>query len=228
MFAFCSQTPRDLNAESEKQTMGDTPTNGGETATKQPLEDKANPTTPQLEEKKTDDGEVEALRKKAEQAEMRANQLSNELKAKNEAEAKAKAEELKQNNEFKTLYEQTQAKLDEVERERQAEEQQKAVSEARQSILADYSDEVKETAKDLGLDLKDVTDGSVREFKEKLDKIQTRIGNHRVSPNNPGTPSGKKEYTGEQLREILNDPAKRDAYFRAKGGAAAYGMMPEA
>jgi len=207
--------------------MADTP-NPGETATQPTLENNnGQPATPVVE-KKTDDGEVERLRKEAEQATMRANQLANQLKAKEDAEAAAKAKQLEEQNEYKTLYEQEKAKREEADREREAEEQRKAVTETRQNILSDYTDEVKEAAKDLGLDLTEVTDNAVTEFKGKLDKLQTRIGSQRVTPNNPGTPSPKKQVDREELRQILNDPVRRDAYFRAKGEVAAFGMDPAA
>lgn len=203
--------------------MGDTPSEG-ETANQQPLENtNSQPATP-VEDKKTD-SELEAARKRAEQAEMRANQLANQLKAEEEAKAKAKAKELEQKEEYKTLYEQSQAKLVEIEREREAEEQRKAVTETRQNILSDYSDEVKDAAKDLGLSLDEVTDEAVTEFKTKLDKLQTRLGSQRVTPNNPGVPSTKQELTGEELRQILADPQKRDAYYRAKKDGITASMM---
>jgi hypothetical protein len=70
--------------------MADTPSTG-ETVTPTAPKNDATPTTPQLEEKKTEDSEIETLRKAKEQAEMRANQLANQLKAKDEAEAQSKA-----------------------------------------------------------------------------------------------------------------------------------------
>jgi hypothetical protein len=207
--------------------MADTP-KPGETENQKPLENDAKkPTTPHIEEKKTDDSEIEELRKKAEQAEMRVNQLSNQLKAKDDAEAKAKAKELEKNEEFKTLYEQTQAELEDIKQEREAEEQKQAIAKSSQAALSDYPDEVKAIAEDTGLSLKDVTDDSVAEFKAKLDKIQTRLGNNGVRSNNPQLRGGQKEYTGEELRQILADPTKRDAYYRAKGGVTATMMNPQ-
>lgn len=207
--------------------MEDTP-NGGETANQQPLENiNGQPTTPPTEVKQTEDSELEAARKRAEQAEMRANQLANQLKAEEEAKAKAKAKELEQKEEYKTLYEQEKAKREEAEREREADAQRKAVAETRQNILSDYSDEVKETAKDLGLNLDEVTEEAVAEFKGKLDKLQARVGSQRVTPNNPGTTSGQQQHSREELYEILNDPAKRDAYYRSKKDGITAMMMDQ-
>lgn len=204
--------------------MGDTP-NEGETANQQPLENNnGQPATPVVE-KKTEDSEVEAARKRAEQAEMQANMLRNQLKAKEDAEAAAKAKQLEEQNEYKTLYEQEKAKREEADREREADEQRKAVTETRQNILSDYTDEVKETAKKLGLDLNDVTEEAVTEFKGKLDTLQSQASNQRVTPNNPGAPSGKQQYSREELYLILNDPAKRDAYYRSKKDGITASMM---
>jgi hypothetical protein len=47
-----------------------------------------------------------------------------------------------------------------------------------------------------------------------------------VTPNNPNAPSTQKTYSGEELRQILADPAKRDAYYRAQNGATAMMMNP--
>jgi DNA repair exonuclease SbcCD ATPase subunit len=205
--------------------MADTPI--GETGTPTPLENGAtNPTTPPIMEKKTDDGEVERLRKEKEQAEMRANQLANQLRAKEDAEASAKAQELKDKEEYKTLYEQKEAELEEIRRERETEAKHAATTEAADKVLSDYSDEVKEMAKEMGLSLQDATDDSTTEYKSKLDKIQARLGGQRVTPNNPGVPSLKKDISGEELRVILSDPAKRDAYYRSKDGVTAMMMNP--
>lgn len=185
-----------------------------------PKNDTPAPVTPPVEEKKTEDSEVEKERKLREQAEMRANQLANQLKAKDDAEAAAKAKELEENNEFKTLYEQEKARREELEASQEADQKAKEVKDTSESILSDYSDDVKALAEDAGLELKDVSEDAVAEFKGRLDKFQTRIGSGKVGPNNPGSPSNKKEYTREELHEILNDPAKRDAYYKAKGGVA--------
>lgn len=180
----------------------------------------------------TDSAEVERLRKEAEQARMEANMLRNRLKAEEDAKAAAEAERLKKNEEYQTLYEQERAKREDIERAQAAEERKKELVEAKQRTLNDYPDEVKAIAEDTGLELSDATDEAVTEFRAKLDKLQTRLGVQKVTANNPGVPSGKKDYAGIQsgsteLYEILNDPVKRDAYERAKGGSTAMMMSPE-
>lgn len=209
--------------------MADTPKEG-ETVTPETLKNEAEPivapvvVASQPVEKTTEDPEVERLKKEKEQAEMRANQLQNKLDAEEKAKADAKAKELEEQNEFKTLYEQEKAKREEIEAERLSEERKKELQETTVSVLGDYSDEVKALAEDTGLSLGDVSEDAVADFKAKLDKIQTRIGNTQVTPNNPGRTSGKKEYSREEMHEILNDPVKRDAYYRQQGGVTAMMM----
>lgn len=191
------------------------------------LKNDAIPPTPPIEEKKTDDSEVEAQRKKAEQAEMRANQLANELKVLKDAEEARKTKELEDKEDFKSLLEQEKAKREELERDVEARDKRKALKKAEKAVLSEYSDEVKDAAEDLGVTLGDAGDDAVAEFKGKLDKLQARVGGTRMTPNNPGKSSGQKEYTREQMYEILNDPEKRDAYYRAKGGVTAKMMGPQ-
>lgn len=204
--------------------MADTPT-PGETEGQEPLKnDAGQPTTPQTEEKKSDNAEVEAARREAEQAKMRANQLLNELNAKNEAEAKAKQAELEKQNEFKTLYEQKQAELDALKSAQEAEEKRRTVAELTSSTLGEFSDDVKALAEDAGLKLEDDSDEAVQEYRSKLEKFQTRLGSQRVMPSNPPTTTPNKAFSREEMHEILNDPAKRDAYYRAKNGITAQMM----
>lgn len=203
--------------------MADTPE--GETVTPEALENKAEPKVTPPEEKQTEDSEVERLRKENEKILMERNQLRNKLDAEEKAKADAKAKQLEEQEQFKTLYEQEKSKREEIERERETEEQRKAVTEASQNVLADYPEEVKALAEDTGLSLTDVTDDAVAEFKAKLDKIQTRVAS-KVTPNNPAAVSGKKEYSRDELRAILNDPVKRDEYYRQKNGVTAMMMEP--
>ena len=181
--------------------MSDTP--NGETAKTEALENKpdAPVATPHVEKDNTE--EVERLRKQAEQAEMRANQLANQLKAKEEAEAAQKQKELEENNEFKSLYEQERAKREELESERASEEQKREINIASQNLLKEYSDDVKQLADDAGISLQGTSDEEVAAFKSTLDKFQARLGKQSVSPNNPVTPTpSQPEPTGEDLRMI--------------------------
>lgn len=205
--------------------MADTP--NGETVVTEALETKTEAPVIPVVEKKTEDSEVERLRKENEQIVMERNLLRNKLDAEEKAKAEAKAKELEEQNEYKLLFEQEKAKNEEIQRERDADALKKQLTDSQTSILSDYSDDVKALAEDAGLSLTDVTDEAVASFKERLDKFQARLGNQVVRPNNPGAPSGKTEYTPEELRSILADPQKRDAYYRAKDGVTAMMMQPE-
>lgn len=203
-------------------------TEQSETAKTEALENKTEPVvTPQVEEKKTEDSEVERLRKEKEQIEMERNQLRNKLQAEEDAKAKAEAKKLEEKEEYKTLFEQEKAKREAIEQAQAEEQRKKELETQRTTVLAEYSDDVKAVAEDAGVALADVTDEAIADFKGRLDKIQTRLGNKTVTANNPSAPSNKTEYTGEELRQILNDPVKRDAYYRAQGGITAQ-MMGEA
>lgn len=171
------------------------------------------PETPVVE--KATDAEVERLRKQAEQAEMRANQLQNQLKAKEEAEAEAARKKLEENQEFKTLAEQERARREELEAKIEAEERAKELASQKAEVLKDFPDEVKGLAEDAGIELTDTSDEAVAAFKERLDKVSKRV-NVKVAPNNPGVLPQKSanDFTREELRQILNDPVKRDEYYR--------------
>lgn len=198
-----------------------------ETVVPEALKNEAEPTAAPIVEKPVEDSEVERLRKQLQQEQMRANQLQNKLSSVDEEKAAAAQAELEAKEEYKTLYEQERAKREEVERERQAAEQAKALTDAQSNVLADYSDEVKDTAKKLGLNLSDVSEEALNEFKGKLDTLQSQASNHRVTANNPSAITGKKEYSKEELSVILNDPTQRDAYFRDRGGLTASMMEPQ-
>lgn len=173
------------------------------------------------------DTAVEQLRKEKEQAEMRANQLANELKTKKEAEEKAEAERLEKQNEFKTLHEQEKAKREALEAKIAEDDRNKELAKAKAEVLADYSDEVKAAADELGLDLSEASDDAKATFKEKLDKLQQRVGTSgKVTPNNPGAPSTTPELSGDELRAALKDPKKFEEIVSKKPGIAAM-MSPK-
>lgn len=165
--------------------------------------------------------ELERLRKEHQQIEMERNQLRNKLEAEEAAKAAAKAKELEEQNEFKTLFEQEKAKREALENERQEEARRKELGTAQATILAEYDDDVKGLAEDAGITLSDTSDEAAQAYKEKLEKLQTRLGKQKVQPNNPGVSSEKKTYSQEEMRQILNDPVKRDQYYREQGGVTA-------
>src|SRR3990167_11066171 len=154
---------------------------------------------------KTEDNAVEELRKQLAQQEMRANQLANQIKAKEDAEAAKLAKDLEEQNQFKSLYEQEKAKREAIESDVETKEKQAEIKKTKQEVLGEYSDEVKAIAEEAGMDLTDSDDVTVNAFKEKLEKINTRLGTSKISANNPANPSKPLELSGSDLREALRD-----------------------
>lgn len=166
--------------------MADTPL--GETAT--PGDSKTNepPVATQVVNA-TDPAEVERLKKEAQQATMRANQLQNQIDEAKKAEEAAKAKALEEQNEFKSLYEQTQAKLQEIETEKEREARKVEIETASNDVLKDFPDAVKEIAKETGLSALDNSEEAKAAFKAKLDNINAKLPQTKVSANNPGNPT---------------------------------------
>lgn len=197
----------------------------GETST--PEAPKNGTQTPAPNTGNASDPAVEQLRKEKEQAEMRARQLANELAAKKKAEEEAEAKRLAEQNEYKTLHEQEKAKREALEAKLAEEERRKELAKAKAEVLADYSDDVKAAAEDLGLDLSDTDDDAKATFKEKLDKLQQRVGvSGKVTPNNPGKPSAAPELSGPQLATAMKSQDKFEEIISKKPGIAAM-MSPK-
>lgn len=170
--------------------MVDTPKTG-ETANPQPLENNATqPSAPQPVVNTVDPAEVERLKKQAEQAEMRANQLANQLKKKEEAEEAAKLKQLEDKEEWKSVAEQERAKREALEQEREVEERAKVLATARQEIFKGFPTEVIEIAEETGLGLTEDTDEARAALKAKLDSINAKVVKTSTpGPNNPAAPS---------------------------------------
>jgi hypothetical protein len=73
--------------------------------------------------------------------------------------------------------------------------------------LAEFSEDVKKLANEVGLELTSTDDESVEQFKGKLTKLSEKVSSEaKVTPNNPNQPnSSKVELTTDQLREGLRD-----------------------
>lgn len=134
--------------------------------------------------------ELETARKEKAQAEMRANQLANQLAEKEKAEAAIKAKQLEEKEEFKTLYEQTKSRLDKIEEDTKVQERQKELSTATETVFKDYPANVVEVAKTAGISLSDDSDAATAVLKDKLDAIQKQVGTTTPRPtaNNPHNP----------------------------------------
>lgn len=192
--------------------MADTPKDG-ETANQETLSNEPSDsgTPAQQAPVKTDEGEVERLRKEAEQAKLRERQLANKIKAIEDAETARRAKELEEQNEFKTLYEQEKAKREEAEQEREAEAKKAALQEEADKLFADYPDKVKSLAEDVGLKLTDTDEASINTFKEKLDKIKAEVGGQEVTPNNP-KPQGKSAPSLGNEEGIIEEPISGEKF----------------
>lgn len=162
--------------------------------------------------------DVEAAKKEAEQAKLRAAQLANENAKLKEAQEAIQRKQLEEKEEFKTLYEQTQARLAEIENEKAEQERKSLLEQASQNVLKDYPANVVELAKTTGLSLSDDSEAAVAIFKEKLDAIKSQVGAVATpSANNPHNPApaaatheelmarmrgGDKAATYEYIREL--------------------------
>lgn len=136
------------------------------------------------------DPAVEAAKREADQAKMRANQLENELKKLNDAKTAADNKQLETQNEFKTLYEQTQATLTKLQQDEELRVTAAALTAATDIAYKDYPDNVASIAKTAGISLTGETEADKAAFKAKLDAIQTQVGGTpaAVNPTNPYQP----------------------------------------
>lgn len=190
--------------------MVDTPTTGETIIPATPSNEPSTSGTPAVTPPvKTDDGEVERLRKELAQKELRERQLANELDAERKAKADREAKELSDNQQYKELAEQEKAKREALEADVAERERKAEIRKAKNEVLADYDDNLKEAATEFGIDLTDDSEEAKADFKDKLEKLNTRIANtSKVTPNNPGAAPSTATLTGDQLREVLSDDDK--------------------
>jgi hypothetical protein len=143
--------------------------------------------------------EVERLRKEAEQAKMRANQLANELEERKKAEAEAEEAKLKENEQYKTLFEQSEAKRKELEESSQAERRAAEVEAASKELSKDFSRDVLDLAATAGVTLTDVSDEAKANYTERLNGIAAKLrpGSSPVRGSNPAPP---QEQTSDQSK----------------------------
>lgn len=155
--------------------------------------------------------EIAELKKQAEQATMRANQLANQLKEREDKEAEAERKRLEENEEWKSLAEQERIKREALETEREAEKRNAELKTATSEVLSQFPAEVVELAQETGLSLTDTSDEAQTAFKEKLEKIQAKVvTGGKVTPNNPANPAPTKVSDAELLKRMGNgDPEAR-------------------
>lgn len=163
----------------------------------------ATPSVPAPQVNTVDTAEVERLKKEAAQAQMRANQLENELRKREAAEEAARLKQLEENNEWKSVAEQNRAKLEALEAEREAEERSKELAAAKQEVFKQFPAEVIELAEETGLSLSDATEDAKEALKAKLEKIQSKVVTSKpVTPNNPANPNPPDADRSEKLKRM--------------------------
>lgn len=172
-----------------------------------------------------DPAEVERLRKDKEKSDLRIRQLENEATARAKADDEAKAKDLEEQSKFKELYESEKSAKEELLTEKQTAEKQTAVKAEADKVLADFPDEVKALASDLGVALTDDSEEAIADYKTKLESAAKRVG-AKVTPNNPSAPQAPGKVTGPALRELMADPVKWDAYMRENYSTTAAMMTP--
>ncbi len=156
-----------------------------ETAPKEALNNNGSPAEATPKQEDANAAIVEQLRKEAEQAKMRANQLANELEAKKQAEEEARQKQLEEQQEYKTLYEQSQEQLREVAEAKERNEKAQKIAEQQAQLVTQYSDAVLKVAETTGLSLTDTDEESIKAYTAKLDTIQEQVGKGaKVTSNN--------------------------------------------
>lgn len=181
--------------------MADTDTQVPETVAPQPLEN-INSVSPAAPEQ--GNAELDAIRKEAEQTKMRANQLANELAEAQKKIAEAETAKLQEKEDYKTLWEQANSRLQE-----QATAQEQAtfkaeVAKKESEVTSQYPERVLEIAKTVGLTLDGVDEESATAFKAKLDKINDELGSSAKNrPENRGGNTDTNGVTREQAIERM-------------------------
>jgi hypothetical protein len=173
-----------------------------ETAPIKPLEAPSTP-APSAPVQDASAAEVERLRKEAEQAKMRANQLENELKAKRDAEEAQRQKQLEEQEQYKALWEQSQEQLRTLASEKERQEAEAQIKAEQASIYSNYPQRVLDIADTTGLKLSGTDESAKKDFVSKLDKIKESIGEgSSVRPNNgnPNSPAPDRSALIEQAR----------------------------
>lgn len=173
-----------------------------ETAPKEALNNNGSPAEATPKQEDANAAIVEQLRKEAEQAKMRANQLANELEAKKQAEEEARQKQLEEQQEYKTLYEQTQEQLREIAEAKERSEKAQEIAKEQAQLESEYSDAVLKIAETAGLKLQDTDTDAIKVFKAKLDGIQEQVGKDaKVTQNNNNPVKVDKEDRGALLEQ---------------------------
>ena len=187
--------------------MADTDVKPPETGSQQQVSNDTSPVAAPVQD--NSNAELERLRKEKEQAEMRANQLQNQLSEKEKADEAAKAKKLEEEGQYKELLDKERAARQALELEKDTKERQAQLEKDTHEVFSKYNPAVVELAKTAGLSLVDDTDEAKASLQEKLDTFATKLGGTtRVEANNPAptvqTPTSKEELIGK-----IGDPSIR-------------------
>lgn len=213
------------------QTENETPQGESENLDAQGITESLATDSPSVEEsEKLEEGqapeaiskeEYDKLQKELKKLEMERNHLRNKQE-------EERRKQLEESNEFKTLYEETQAKLAEIEAEKEAEQTRKAAEDLRESFINDYPDEaVRKAAKALiERNPSNIAWGDVEseeqakaQIFEQLDALKETLGvlnteqsdedYPEIHANNPATDQPNREIdklksmSADELRKIL-------------------------
>jgi chromosome segregation ATPase len=194
--------------------MADTPQAGETVTPTAPSNEPGTTTTPPVV---TSSADVEQAKRDAEAQRLRANQLQNELDKAKQAQDEAQRKQLEEKEEFKTLYEKTQAQLNEITAAQENATRQTQLASETETLLKDYPTEVAKIAKTAGLVLSDDSDASKAALKVKLDELKSTVSPGTiVTSNNPSNPS-EPQLTREQLVTKGEDGVSPMAWAGAKG-----------
>jgi flagellar biosynthesis GTPase FlhF len=166
--------------------MADTP-NPGETAKPGDVKNDVSPASdPKVDNTST--AEVEQLRKEAEQAKMRANQLQNELEDRRKKEDEVKQKQMEEQEEYKQLYEKTNAELSQLQDEKEAQATRSQLDGKTTEILKDYPEAVARAAQIAGLTLLEDSETAIANLKGKLDDLKTTVSPSSPAPDMSANP----------------------------------------
>lgn len=171
--------------------------NNSETVSEQKLDTQS--VIEQVAPQKSND-ELDAIRKEREQLEMERNMLRNKLAEKEKAEAELKQKQLQENEEYKTLWEQTQAQLREVTEAQERAATLAEISAKEKELSSQYSEEVLDIAKTAGLKLDATDEDAVSKFQSALEKISSKVG--RDTKPSPENHSGQSRDNLSQAQAI--------------------------
>jgi hypothetical protein len=167
--------------------------------------------------------EVEAAKKEAAQALMRANQLENQVKELTTKLTAKETERLQEKEDYKSLWEQSQAKLTEIVEREEQQTFQAQVSKKQEELTSEYSDEVLDIAKTAGINLSGVDEADVTAFKSKLDAINEKVAksvknepeNHAQTPQNDADRAQALERLRQGDKSAVTDAVQTLGFIKA-------------